>query len=238
MTMSRQLPMLRGRKECNLCAAGSPVMAITDRLFLTVAPGAFSIVTGFVLNTGVKSERLSCAAAAGPSSWLLLLWEQDAKLSLDRNSCCRVRGAESSSMISSEQLLVWGLVETTVLKLVQLPPNWLSPSPASPPFSAFSRDWSFPPSTSLMGDSVSSHDPCLSRDRRRHSVERNDDLAGGGSEGRSDFFRFPCWSLVAAVTYPQNTESRWQSGREAEGSKQCKQRVSASRQWREGRGFS
>lgn len=85
---------------------------------------------------------------------------------------------------------------------MQLPPNC-----PSPPLSAASRDWSCPPSTSPIGDSVSSHVPCLSSDRRRHSVERKDVLAGGGAEGRSGFLRFPRWCVEGAATYPQNTES-------------------------------
>lgn len=38
-------------------------------------------------------------------------------------------------------------------------------------------------------------------------MERNEVLAGGGTEGRSGFFRFPRWCAVGAVTYPHNTES-------------------------------
>ena len=46
-------------------------------------------------------------------------------------------------------------------------------------------------------------------------MERNDALAGGGTEGRSDFLRFPRWYVGGAATYPQNTESgcRWISRR-------------------------
>lgn len=107
-------------------------------------------------------------------------------------------------MVSKEQLLVWSLREPAVLRLAQLPPKWSRPALVPPPFSAAERDWSFPPSTSLMGDSASSQAPCLSSDRRRHSVERNDALAGGGADGRSAFLRLPRWCVV---TYPQNTES-------------------------------
>lgn len=39
-------------------------------------------------------------------------------------------------------------------------------------------------------------------------MERNNDLAGGGTEGGSELFRFPRWSVAGAATYPQNTESR------------------------------
>lgn len=199
--MSRQLPTLRGR---DLCVPDSPAVGTTDSLCLIVPAGAFWQAMGAALDTDVKSEPLCSVVLAGLSSLLLLLYAPEARLSLDRNSCCRVSGAESSSIVSSEQLLVWGFVETTVLRLEQLPPNWPSP----PPFRAASRDWSFPLSTSLIGDSVSSHVPCLISDRRRHSVERNDVFAGGGTEGRSGFFRFPRWCAVGAVMYPQNTESR------------------------------
>uniref|UniRef100_A0A3P8UL92 Uncharacterized protein n=1 Tax=Cynoglossus semilaevis TaxID=244447 RepID=A0A3P8UL92_CYNSE len=54
--------------------------------------------------------------------------------------------------------------------------------------------------TSLMGDSVSSHVPWRRSERRRHSVERNDALAGGGTEGKSDFLRFPCCCVVGVAT--------------------------------------
>lgn len=123
MTMSRQLPTLHGLKGRDLCATDSPAMETTDNLFLVVPPEAFSQITGVALDADVKSESLWGVVKAGLLSWLLLLWVQDARLSLDKNSCCRVRGAESSRMVSSEQLLVRGLAETTVLRLIQLPPN-------------------------------------------------------------------------------------------------------------------
>lgn len=138
---------------------------------------------------------------------------------MDRNNCCRVRGAESSRMVSSEQLRGRGFVVPTVLRLWQLPPNW-----PSPPFSAAARDRSLPPITSLIGESVSSHVPCLSSDRRRHSVERNDALVGGGTEGRSGFLRFPRWCLGGVGTYPQSSDAGTVRGQRAGGETERGQR--------------
>lgn len=214
LAMSRQLPTLWGRKARDLCEAeenpGNPL--------LVKAPSCLKV---WVLKSHVKAKGFSRVVIVGVSSRHMSLWEQDAKLLLDWNRCCCVNEVESSRMVSSEKLLVLGLPETTVLRLVQLPPNWL------PAFSASSRDWSFRPITSLMGDSVSSQEPCFNRDSRRHSVERKDDLAGGATEGKSEFFRFPRWNLLGPVTYPQNTESRWA---ESQRNKQCRQSVSASKQ--------
>lgn len=123
MTMSRQLPILRGRKGCNLCAADSPATGTKDSLFLVEPLGAFSKGFKVSLDTDVESERLRGLVMARLSSWLMLLLTQDARLSLDKNSCCWVTLTESSRIVSSEQLLVWGLIELTVLRLKQLPPN-------------------------------------------------------------------------------------------------------------------
>lgn len=68
-------------------------------------------------------------------------------------------------------------------------------------------------------------------------MERNEVFAGGGTEGRSGFLRFPRWCEVDAVTYPQNTESGCRK-REKGRAKHRKQSVSASRQQRGGKELS
>lgn len=102
MTMSRQLPTLHGRKGRDLCATDSPPTETTDRLVVVVPPGAFSQLTEVALDK--DSARLRSVVMTELSSWLLLLY--DARLSVEWKSCCRVRGAESSRTVSSEQLLV------------------------------------------------------------------------------------------------------------------------------------
>lgn len=94
--------MLRGRKGRDLCVTDSPPTETIDRLVLVVPPGAFSQLTEVALDK--ESARLRSVVMTGLSSWLLLLY--DARLSVDRKSCCRVRGAVSSRIVSSEQLLV------------------------------------------------------------------------------------------------------------------------------------
>lgn len=200
-TMSRQLPTLRGRRGRGLFTADSPSAEPTDSLFGFGPPAVL-----WSADLGKESEP-----AQLPSP---LLEPHDARLSEDRKRFCRLRWEESSRMVSKEQLLVWYLRAPAVLRLVQLPPKRPTPAPA-PPLSAADRDWSVPLSTSLMGDSASSHPPCLSSDKRRHSVDWNGALAGGGADGSSAFLRLARWCTVDVVTHPQNTESK------AETKKKC-----------------
>lgn len=209
-TMSRQLPTLRGRRGRDLFATDSPSTETADSLF--VSPEVF-------WRNDLDEEP------AQLSSRLPAL--HDARLSEDRKSFCRLRRQESSGIVSKEQLLVWYLREPAVLRLTQLPPKWSTPTLVVPPFSAADRDWSFPLSTSLMGESASSQPPCLSSDKRRHSVDGKGALAGGGADGRSVFLRLPRWCIMGVVTYPQNTESRSRDKKYARRCKhcQCKQTV-------------
>lgn len=190
-TMSRQLPTLRGRRGRGLFTADSPSTEATDSLFVSARPA--------VLGWSDLDEE----SAPLPSP---LLEPHDARLSEDKKRFCRPRWEESSRMVSKEQLLVWYLRAPAVLRLMQLPPKRPTPALVPPP-SAADRDRSFPLSTSLMGDSASSHPPCLSSDKRRHSVEGKGALAGGVADGRSAL-RLPRWCTVDVGTYPQNTESK------------------------------
>lgn len=70
MTMSRQLPTLRGR---NLCEPDSPAIGTTVSLFLITPGGAFWPATEVALGTDVKSEALCGVVTVGLSSLLLLL---------------------------------------------------------------------------------------------------------------------------------------------------------------------
>ena len=148
--------------------------------------------------------------------WLLLLW-QEASVSVDRKSSrWEQREAESSKMVSMEQLRGRSLNEAVLLsdwtRLRQLPPNMATleltlrvggarweACPATPPLRAASRDRTLAPKTSFIGESVSSHASLRSRLSNRHSVERKGlatptwgVLAGGAWLGAGSWLlRFP-----------------------------------------------
>lgn len=94
-TMSRQLPMLRGR--CGRVFCGCRPSRREAGLFLMAARGA---KRPSELGNKFDAWRWN----AEPTSWLSSA--PDARLLADAKSCCRVSGAESSRMFSSEQLLV------------------------------------------------------------------------------------------------------------------------------------
>lgn len=56
MTMSRQLLKPCGCGGRDLCEADSPAAGAKDSLFLALAPGAFSEITGAGLDTDVQTE--------------------------------------------------------------------------------------------------------------------------------------------------------------------------------------
>lgn len=93
--MSRQLPTLFGRKACTLRGADGAAAESPESL---VRPcGAIPDGAGVFVDAEVECERLRIV--------LQLLEKRDARLSLDKKICCLVRGAESSRIVSNEELL-------------------------------------------------------------------------------------------------------------------------------------